>query len=1088
MRARFYSFLPLWLFLLIIPSVLFLFAYGLPMTHDGATHLLRIGRLDEHLRNGYIFPRWIPDLILGHGYPVLNYYAAGTYYLVESFHLLGMNLYYAFIAAQFLLIYLAAVGIYLFAADLFGRDGRVAALVTTAAYIYTPYLLTNVYVRGAIAELGAQMLLPWILWSFRRIWLHPTPQRYVPIAIFALGALAWTHTISLLIVPPLLIAYLLVLFTLSAQPWSSFRWSAVAILGAIGITCFYWLPVLVERHDISDVGFAISRTLMLPISFIDWHNFLDMGWRYTFPEDPPFRFGLIQVIGVLVGVLFLWRKPREYWFWLGVLLFCLFMMTDVTKPLWLNNDILPIIQFPWRLLAVVGVPAAILFGLPLKTLSSLRVQVAAAALLIPLLIWAHFPHLPWAYILTPESNFTMALNAYFETDRTYVVSSGEMTTTVQEFRPKWAGPTLTLDPETVTDAPVTLTAANGTDGISTINLLAADPFHLRFQAKSAVAFPLRLATYYFPGWVAHIEEPRPSELRADEVRADELRADQADKLEPYPSTNLGLLTIDVPAGNHIVTVAWEGTPIAAVAGMVSQITLLLIALWQLFPRLLAKRQGRVRTGNAQGTDGQATEQKSMLGFNAERWWGVVPLLFLGIGLVATYRQLPVPPVMSETTIDVAGLQLLGYHEPTLRSDDILVQLYWLTTQTSPPPITLALQLRAADQTVVAETVSAPFYDAYTTEQWANHMLVDDAYLLPLPQVVEPGRYTVALIPLDPITGDRGDELVAGTVDLPKGRGLVPPEQVVDFRYRNAISLIGYTQRVVERLPWRTASLAKRPEIPVVESGRTVRYILYWQTAAETNEPYVSFMHMTDHFGQPIAQSDHLPGPLFVPPALWTTYNQYRDQFLLEIPKTTSSGLYWPNVGMYNWKEQRRIGVQAADSTEEQDHAKLPPIKVLNRSIRAQGTAVNVQFGTTAQLTHVAVTGGVYAAEQDKITAQPGDTLTLTNYYQVEEASDQELRRFVQIRNGDQQMLVQFDSEPQNGVNPTWAWVPGETVADPVSVTIPPDADAGTYTIYLGFYHPAADFERLPVFDEQGTALANREYPLFTLTVTPVSHS
>ncbi|MCB0186762.1 MAG: hypothetical protein KDE31_20990, partial [Caldilineaceae bacterium] len=69
--------------------MLFLFAYGLPMTHDGATHLLRIGRLDEHLRNGYIFPRWIPDLILGHGYPVLNYYAAGTYYLVESFHLLG---------------------------------------------------------------------------------------------------------------------------------------------------------------------------------------------------------------------------------------------------------------------------------------------------------------------------------------------------------------------------------------------------------------------------------------------------------------------------------------------------------------------------------------------------------------------------------------------------------------------------------------------------------------------------------------------------------------------------------------------------------------------------------------------------------------------------------------------------------------------------------------------------------------------------------------------------------------------------------------------------------------------------------------
>ena len=49
--------------------------------------------LDEHLQRGMLFPRWAPELVLGYGYPVLNFYGPAAYYLAEAWHLLGLGYY-----------------------------------------------------------------------------------------------------------------------------------------------------------------------------------------------------------------------------------------------------------------------------------------------------------------------------------------------------------------------------------------------------------------------------------------------------------------------------------------------------------------------------------------------------------------------------------------------------------------------------------------------------------------------------------------------------------------------------------------------------------------------------------------------------------------------------------------------------------------------------------------------------------------------------------------------------------------------------------------------------------------------------------
>src|SRR5690606_33176592 len=101
----------------------------------------------------------------------------------------------------------------------------------------------------------------------------------------------------------------------------------------------------------------------------------------------------------------------------------------------------------------------------------------------------------------------------------------------------------------------------------------------------AEAAPLRFNQFYFPGW----------EARLDGTRQD-----------AYPSTNVGLLTVDVPPGRHILSLAWTGTMLQRVAGVSSMVTLVLLAA-------LAWWHGR-------------------------RGMAIIPLLLLVLALVATFSR------------------------------------------------------------------------------------------------------------------------------------------------------------------------------------------------------------------------------------------------------------------------------------------------------------------------------------------------------------------------------------------------------------------------------------------------------------------
>ena len=133
---------------LAIPALLPLILNGLPLSHDGPLHVLRLVLFDHHIRQGNLFPRWMPELFRGLGYPLLNFYSPFVYYLLEFFYFVGQDIASAFAAAYAILLLAAGAGMYLFALSVFGSQRRWAALVAATAYMYAPYLLTNLYIRA----------------------------------------------------------------------------------------------------------------------------------------------------------------------------------------------------------------------------------------------------------------------------------------------------------------------------------------------------------------------------------------------------------------------------------------------------------------------------------------------------------------------------------------------------------------------------------------------------------------------------------------------------------------------------------------------------------------------------------------------------------------------------------------------------------------------------------------------------------------------------------------------------------------------------------------------------------------------------
>lgn len=1000
----------LWLVLLplAIPALLPFYTEGLPRSYDGGLHLLRISLLDRYIRQGMLFPRWAPELLLGHGYPVYSFYAPGSYYLVEVFHLLGLDFYYAFVASFAVLLVIAGYGMYWLAKDSFGHEHPMAALAAAVAYLYGPYLLTNTFIRGAIAEAGAQALLPWIFWAMRRLLYTQRPARYLLPVALSLGGLALTHNITLLFVPPVLVGFIALHWWQSGQRRATLVWVLTALVAAMGVSAFFWLPLALERRYLADTAYEIAETIWLPGSVWTWQNFLDTGWTYTYTFERPIRLGLVQLLLAGCGFVLARRRDGEWLYFGAVAVIAGVLISAWSLPLWLSSDVLTVAQFAWRLLSILSLPLALFVGGIVYRLRPGWLQLVTVMPVVGLVLWAHYPRLEWIDRFAPETtDLSLPVFLQVEVDKD-VIAGGAGNSSIQEFRPRWADETLEL------------VAPQETVPAADVRILRANAFALEASVVATTTTTLRFNDYYFPGWQVLLNGQQ--------------------RLQPYPSTNLGLLTVDLPAGNHTLQVSWQGTALQHWSGWLSLLTLLLLAVFQ-----------------AQHSD--------------LRWWSLAPAAFLILGLTATFLRPARDPVrMPAQPVAAEGVRLLGYRWD-LQPDAIDLYPFWQVTEPPRAPLRTRWQLQENNGRVRVDFVSYPYFNSYQASNFPLGSVIDDAYRIPLPPGLAAGDYWVALGIGDTFVELREKPIIVGKIHLPEPVPHQPaPHQRVHVVAGNQARVVGFDLEIRGR-----PLVATHRHPAVVRPGSYLDYRLYWQALRPITKNYHGFVHLVDLFGHPLVQQDQLPGPFFQPPLLWNVYRYARDTYHLRIPRDAPSGLYWPAIGMYDFATQERLPLTVDEQSDLGYDYRLPPIKVLNPPKSQPTHALGIEMGTLGTLLGFDL-GLVTPA------VRPGESFQVRLYYRAGQNSRASYTRFLHLYDAQRGMAAQQDGPPQDGINPTWAWQPGEVVADPVTLVVPPGTPPGEYTLYTGFYNPA-DGVRVPLTD-QGQPVPDDRAPLITLTVKP----
>jgi hypothetical protein len=996
--------------LLAVPA-LWPYTQGWPATADGWLHLVRLAVLDQHVVRGVLFPRWTPELVLGYGYPVFNFYGPTTFFLAELLHLLGLGYYQALMGCFALMVIAGGYGMYVWASDVLGEEAQPwAALAAAVAYMYAPYLLTNVFVRGAIGEVGAQALLPWVFVSFRRSLRGARPAAYVLSAALSLGGLAATHNITLLLLPPALLGYLAVLWWAGGRERRTLGAVAAGGLAAIGVGAFFWLPLLAERQYLANTALDIARQV-LPAHAWTWRNFLDVSLWFRYTSQGPFQLGLVQVGLAIAGFVLARRRDAEWVYLLALAVAAGLFVGAWAVPLWLSSDLLLVAQFPWRLLGLMSPPLALLAGGCVSGWPRAcwpQGKAWAAVALIVLIVWTQRPRLP-PTSLTPPDNAALSLAAAAQ----FEAQTGALgTSSAREFFPRWVED-MALD---AADAELNAGA------LTQVVLEQAGPYERVLTVKATAATPLRFTDFYYPGWQAQLADGTP--------------------LATYASTRMGLLTVEVPAGEQRLRVYWRETPWVRTGTGISVLTLATLAVFA------ATRPTR-------------------------RWQAVWPAALLVAGGCAALRPLPTPTLVTTPTAPGVGdgLQLLGFRIEQTQSGYVELYPYWQIS-TQPPRLRAHWQLTTPAGEVVSETISEPYFGASRSDRWPAGTVVDDAYRLALPPGLPAGDYglTLRLSLFD-------DEAAAAPSPVGNVRLAAvtayrspAPAEASGARFGEIIALAGHTLTVNGR-----ATAASATPL-VVRPNDLLEYRLDWQALDPVGTNYHSLLHFVGAPQTTLIQRDQVAGSWFRAPELWDRFHTQPETYRIVIPADAAGGVYWPNLGLYDFDRLTRLPVTEAGGQLLGNTLALPPVKVLPSAAKPPH-ALSARFEDLATLLG-------YDLQAPPEGLRPGSSLTLTAYYLSEQATGRDLTRFIHLANDEGALAAQADSQPQQGLNPTWAWVPGEVIVDRIVLTVAPEAVPGPYKLRLGLYDPAAGGARLTVTSAGGQVLEDGSVMVAEVEVGP----
>lgn len=513
-----------------------IFHIGWYTSHDGIFHIYRTEEALSMLKAGQFPLRWAGDFDQGFGIPLFTFIYPLPYYMTSVISYFVSSVWAVKLAI--ILSYIAGgLGIFL----LFRAKNKMLAFTLALVYIMTPYQFLNIFVRGALGEILALGLMPWVLYSFSSIveggsklrWYHPLPLALLLVAHNFLGIL---FTIFL-------IGYIIFEKNQKLQAFYS-------LFLSFGLATFFLLPMISEKNILysyihPDLNFRFDQ------HFVYLKQLFYSKWDYWYSMPGPddgmsFQLGFAQITLSMLGVIYTIfnRNRTKLDIYLIIAYFgSIFLMLSRSYPIWHAIPILQSIQFPWRFLFMPAILTPLL-AFPLLLSQSKK---------------KYFPFILLAILIFGYGNIRnyrrpmkyLDLTEYTDLYRLYYNKTS--TTFRSEILPKWS-----VLAERYKSKDLLVNAGNMTiDSLTTSPLTLMTTINNKPDQSEGRITILR---NYFPGWVAIMDGKK--------------------KIELTP-TDEGMISLNPVLGIHKYVIKIESTLVEKIANFISLLSLFALGyIWQ----------------------------------------------------------------------------------------------------------------------------------------------------------------------------------------------------------------------------------------------------------------------------------------------------------------------------------------------------------------------------------------------------------------------------------------------------------------------------------------------------------------------------
>lgn len=328
--------------------------------HDGDFHISRTIGTIEQIKNGespFVISRFSNNLGFGWNlfYPPISTITNIIFAILTNDVVIAMRI---FIFCTFLF---SGIFMFKFVSEI--SKNNVMALIASAIYMCAPYRMLNAYIRLAVGEMLGFVFIPIIFIGICRIFNKDTKHAYI--FVFGTIGLVLSHNISTMLVFIIGVAYVL----MNIKKLKDKQILKTLIVSGIIIVLsvlFFEIPLLEQKASCEYEVFRYGK--MYSKDSVQGHalNPLQLLYRNAPGADDSMFFciGIPILIGLaltpFVKVEDELKRNYKFFFIVGAVAT---VMSTFIFPWIVMPDIVLMVQFPWRLLAVIVFCFSIISGI-----------------------------------------------------------------------------------------------------------------------------------------------------------------------------------------------------------------------------------------------------------------------------------------------------------------------------------------------------------------------------------------------------------------------------------------------------------------------------------------------------------------------------------------------------------------------------------------------------------------------------------------------------------------------------------------------------------------------------------------------------